>query len=212
MKVIILYLMKRKLIKLINNIINIFLVVATIYAALLQYRVSHAPLLTVTSRGDVLSVYDGTTYKVKVKNVGSATCLDTFLIVKEIRKKRKIDGRKIKNQYHLSKPTREIESGTELELIIRKKDNSNDFKEVKFMVVYMDSFGRKYLASDVMEGELVNGQAPPNKHLQRFAKPTKPLVFWRPKRWIYKIWMRKSIKQNNTYIEKSNLYVKDDKK
>lgn len=46
-------------------------------------------------------------------------CLDTFLLIKEVPKE-KVAGRNKKSRYHLSKPTREIESGAEYEFIIHQ--------------------------------------------------------------------------------------------
>lgn len=72
--------------------------------------------------------------------------------------------------------------------------------DVKFMVIYMDFFGRKYLASDVFNGVLSDGKGRDNKHLERFSKKAKYLLFWSPTKWKYIHWKRKAIKQRNTAL------------
>lgn len=69
--------------------VNILLVVATIFAALLQYRVSHAPLIRVIKRRHNLSRINGAYYEITIENSGNTSSLDAFLIIKEVRKKKK---------------------------------------------------------------------------------------------------------------------------
>lgn len=181
-------------------LINILLVVATIFAALLHYRVSHAPLIRVIKRRHKLSKTDGAYYEITIENSGNTSTLDAFLMIKEVRKKRKVNGKKIKNNYYLSKPVRIIEVGEEIKLIVKTVDLPQKHKKVLFGVVYMDHFGKKYLASDVMNGEIfrLEKNYEPNKHLERFAKKTILLSWWKFKSWKFYIWKRKAIKSGNT--------------
>lgn len=190
-------------------LINSFLVMVTIFAALLQYRVSHAPLIRVIKRRHKLSEKNGAYYEITIENSGNVSSLDGFLIIKEVRKKRKVNGRRIRNNYHLSKPFRIVDVGEKIKLNI-KSDMPKDYKKVLFAVVYMDHFGRKYLASDVMNGEIFTREKgkKANGHLERFSKKTIPLSWWKFKSMKYYNWKRKAIKNRNTmagFVERIEL-------
>lgn len=178
--------------------------IVTLYVAVTQYRASHAPLLSVIKVNHRLSRSDdfGTHFKVTVKNMGNGLCLDTFLLIKEIPKEKSFRT-KNKSKFHLSKPTREIESGDKCEFIIHQESIDIRNMDVKYMVVYMDYFGRKYLASDVFNGVLKDSDGRDNKHLERFSKKAKFLLFWSPTKWKYIYWKRKAIKQRNTALGKA---------
>jgi len=183
---------------LVVNIGLLIIAIITVYITGLQYRASHAPVLTVTRSGYKISrKIDDNYYRVTVENRGNGVCLDAFLLIK---KKMKV------NKYYLSKPVRGIEQNEEKELYVyvNRVGDSTRLKGVKFLVVYMDNFGQKYLANDVLEGEMYKGQKISNEHLERFAKPAILLSWWRVKTWVYKYWMKKAIKQRNTFsgIEK----------
>lgn len=172
-----------------SDIINFFLLLATIgtvFIASRQYFSSHAPVLTVTYTKRKISK-ENNFYQVTVKNQGNGKCLDAFLLIKEMKKDQK-------NQYFLSKPYREIQSDEDKTFTIHT-DSTNFRKtnDIKFAVIYMDYFGRKFLASDVLQNNDLN-----ITHLERFAKPVKILSWWSPKKWIYKYWMNQAIKQGNT--------------
>lgn len=88
-----------------------------------------------------------------------------------------------KTNYHFSKSKRELEPGNTHEFIIQS--NLRNLKESKYMVIYMDYFGRKYIASDVLKEVITtenSGKKHTNEHLERFSKPAKQLVFWKPKK------------------------------
>lgn len=93
-----------------------------------------------------------------------------------------------------------IEVGEKIILNIKTGELPKNYKEILFGVVYMDHFGKKYLASDVMNGEIFirekNYEA--NKHLERFAKKTILLSWWKFKSWMFYIWKRQAIKNGNT--------------
>jgi len=180
-------------------------VIATVYVAGIQYRASHAPVLCVIKVNYKISVKEDSFYKVIVKNRGNGMCLDAFLLVKEIKKG------KIKSEYFLSKPTREISPGCEQIFKIPKNNGVLEVQEVKYLVVYRDFFGREYLASDALKGELRQNQSRDNKHMERFAKKAQLLSIWSLIRYRYRYWKRKAIKQKNTALYNSEKAEKIEK-
>lgn len=193
------------MIKTVGNIINIALVIVTIYIASVQYRANHAPMLSVAEVKYKASHNKDSFYRVTVENRGNGICLDAFLLVKEVRRVK--SGEK-NNQFFLSKPTREIKHGESQEIYIpRDYWSMGGSKKVKFKVIYIDSFGRKYLASDLLKVVREDGGRD-NKHIEKFAKKAKLLYVWRPTRWIYAYWRRKAIKQRNTALGKYEEEIK----
>ncbi len=159
----------------------------TLYLARLQFQANHAPVITITSNKLRQSnQMDESRFNITVKNLGNGVCIDSFLLLKE----KDVNNR---TQYYMSKPEREIQPDTAIEFTITKEESFEH--DVQYMLVYMDFFGHKYLASNVHRGR----KSYDYKHLERLTQPSKQLFFLHPIYLKFLWWRHKAIKQQNTY-------------
>lgn len=196
----------------ISVLINLLLLIVTlstvIYASktmLMEYS-SQVIVSRIKSR---ISIEEDHPYswEVEIENVGKGYIIKAFILL-SMRSK----NSKWKNQYFLSKPIVGIRPATKHKLILSLKDEyiektSGDDKTEKVEVIYQDSLDNLY---KVEPGISLNKGF--NTHLETFDKLPKRMSKYWVVYWNYKIKMKMSIKQGNSYPQILNNELEAEKK
>jgi hypothetical protein len=144
-----------------SSFISFFLLLVAIFAYIVareQLLANDSPRIVIKNHYYKISIGEDNYFKVKIENVGNGICLDAIYLIRT-------NHGFLKKRYYISKPTRIIKPHEDREVIV-DIDSATNTDKVKRMFVFMDFFGRKYLAGDfVADVE--------NSHLKSLSKKLK---------------------------------------